>query len=228
MSTPGLRKFLERDVRRRTVPDLDLNFPPPIENMSPDCTSFHVSSQGLPAELQRGSQLQLRDSVEVIDDDIAIIDRSTFAEAKNNSRRNHSPATDGLREVLNEAGELMNSLSELTELTELATWCSKPRRTPPDEAEDLCIIVGASNKNKLPEKNVLEPPGFSQKPVAEAPAFSCPICIGPLKEATTTKCGHIFCKGCIETAIAAQSKCPTCRQKLGKRGIFRVYLPSIN
>ncbi|KAK0607230.1 hypothetical protein LWI29_011782 [Acer saccharum] len=232
MSTQGLRQFIERDARRSIVPDFDLNIPPPAptENMAPDCITFHASSQGFPAELHRGSQLQLRNSVEVIDDDIAIIDRSTFTEAKNNSRRNHSQFTDGLRDVLNEAGVLINSLSELTELTELAelaTWCSKPRRTASDEAEDLCMIVGAS-KSKSPVKNVLEPPEFPQNPVVVAPVFNCPICIGPLKDATTTRCGHIYCKECIEKAIAAQSKCPTCRKKLGKRGIFRVYLPPID
>ncbi|KAK3187954.1 hypothetical protein Dsin_027515 [Dipteronia sinensis] len=180
-----------------------------------------------PAELHRGSQLQLRNSVEVIDDDIAIIDRSTFTEAKNNSRRSHSQFTDGLRDVLNEAGVLINSLSELTELAELATWCSKPRRTASDEAEYLCMIVGAS-KSKSLLKNVLEPPEFPQNPVAVAPVFNCPICISPMKDATTTRCGHIYCKECIEKAIAAQGKCPTCRKKLGKRGIFRVYLPPID
>ncbi|TXG72629.1 hypothetical protein EZV62_001208 [Acer yangbiense] len=274
MSTQGLRQFIERDARRSIVPDFDLNIPPPAptENMAPDCITFHASSQGFPAELHRGSQLQLRNSVEVIDDDIAIIDRSTFTEAKNNSRRNHSQFTDGLRDVLNEAGVLINSLSALLKLAidvhsvfnllsvhnklffsiKVNTYVViKPRRTASDEAEDLCMIVGASKSKapgevsvhskrlfilfitvlinfQSPVKNVLEPPEFPQNPVVVAPVFNCPICIGPLKDATTTRCGHIYCKECIEKAIAAQSKCPTCRKKLGKRGIFRVYLPPID
>nr|XP_011462812.1 PREDICTED: LON peptidase N-terminal domain and RING finger protein 3-like isoform X2 [Fragaria vesca subsp. vesca] len=59
----------------------------------------------------------------------------------------------------------------------------------------------------------------------EAPALSCAICMGQLVEETSTKCGHIFCKTCIEKAIATQHKCPNCRRKLRKRDIFRVHLP---
>ncbi|CAL0329323.1 unnamed protein product [Lupinus luteus] len=46
------------------------------------------------------------------------------------------------------------------------------------------------------------------------PVFNCPICMGPLVEEVSTKCGHIFCKACIKAAISAQNKCPTCRKKI--------------
>jgi len=42
------------------------------------------------------------------------------------------------------------------------------------------------------------------------PAFSCPVCMGPFVEETSTKCGHIFCKACVKQSIAAQGKRPTC------------------
>ena len=58
-----------------------------------------------------------------------------------------------------------------------------------------------------------------------APTFTCGICMDELTEETSTKCGHIFCKKCIDAAIAAQHKCPSCRQKLNKRDTLRVYLP---
>lgn len=77
-------------------------------------------------------------------------------------------------------------------------------------------------------QNDAAPLQLPQDPMAAAPTFSCPICMGPLSEATSTKCGHIFCKDCIKGAIAAQGKCPNCRQKVGKRGIFRVYLPTLS
>lgn len=65
------------------------------------------------------------------------------------------------------------------------------------------------------------------KPPKE-PTFSCPICMGPLVEEMTTKCGHIFCKSCIKAAITVQGKCPTCRRKVTARDIHRVYLPTTN
>lgn len=56
--------------------------------------------------------------------------------------------------------------------------------------------------------------------------FTCAVCWCPLKEETSTICGHIFCSECIRTAIKAQKKCPTCRRKLTRRNIHRVYLPT--
>lgn len=63
-------------------------------------------------------------------------------------------------------------------------------------------------------------------PPPETPAFSCPICLGPLSEETSTKCGHIFCKMCIEASIKVQHKCPTCRKRLRMKDTIRVYLPT--
>lgn len=75
--------------------------------------------------------------------------------------------------------------------------------------------------------NVPMPPVVPQSEfLPEAPGFTCAICIGQLIEETSTKCGHIFCKKCIEKAIATQHKCPTCRHKLRKRDILRIYLPN--
>lgn len=59
------------------------------------------------------------------------------------------------------------------------------------------------------------------------PNFSCPICMGLLTEETSTKCGHIFCKECISSTIAAHKKCPTCRRKLKAKDTFRIYLPTV-
>lgn len=59
---------------------------------------------------------------------------------------------------------------------------------------------------------------------SQLPSLSCPICMGPLKEETSTKCGHIFCKMCIDAAIKVQHKCPTCRGKLRMRDTIRIYL----
>jgi hypothetical protein len=49
----------------------------------------------------------------------------------------------------------------------------------------------------------------------------CPICLEPMIERCITKCGHIFCKACLETHMKNPVKyneyytssptCPTCR-----------------
>ncbi|KAH9680714.1 hypothetical protein WN943_029673 [Citrus x changshan-huyou] len=220
MSTWELGQCLGRNARdgqrRRILPELDLNYPPTDGNIA-------TNSQEYPFDGHSDSRGDIGDCVEVIDDDLAIINQRIFAEAKNNSRRNHSQVVDQLRHVLTDAGGLLDSLQEVTDLAILYV---KQRRSRPDEAtpDNCCINVDTSNNNK----NDAAPLQLPQDPMAAAPTFSCPICMGPLSEATSTKCGHIFCKDCIKGAIAAQGKCPNCRQKVGKRGIFRVYLPTLS
>ncbi|KAL7328646.1 hypothetical protein PS15p_206883 [Mucor circinelloides] len=41
----------------------------------------------------------------------------------------------------------------------------------------------------------------------------CDICLSTLNEATTTFCGHTFCRGCIIAAIDEEGKCPTCNRE---------------
>ncbi|KAJ4888087.1 RING/U-box superfamily protein [Raphanus sativus] len=48
----------------------------------------------------------------------------------------------------------------------------------------------------------------------------------PFTEEMSTKCGHIFCKGCIQMAISKQGKCPTCRKKVTVKELIRVFLPT--
>lgn len=66
----------------------------------------------------------------------------------------------------------------------------------------------------------------AQPPPPKQPSFSCPICMGPLVEEMSTKCGHIFCKACVKAAITAQGKCPVCRKKVLMKELIRVFLPS--
>ena len=42
----------------------------------------------------------------------------------------------------------------------------------------------------------------------------CPICWDALSAPVRTKCGHLFCEGCIRTSIRVKSECPTCRQPI--------------
>uniref|UniRef100_A0A1J3DKP7 Putative SWI/SNF-related matrix-associated actin-dependent regulator of chromatin subfamily A member 3-like 1 n=1 Tax=Noccaea caerulescens TaxID=107243 RepID=A0A1J3DKP7_NOCCA len=60
----------------------------------------------------------------------------------------------------------------------------------------------------------------------EEPKFNCPICMCPLTEEMTTKCGHIFCNKCIRNAISIQPKCPACRKKVTPKDLIRIFLPT--
>ncbi|KAK3001000.1 hypothetical protein RJ639_021473 [Escallonia herrerae] len=106
---------------------------------------------------------------------------------------------------------------------------NKRRRTSANQSIINCDLYinleGSSNsmREKVQKVASLPPP-----PPPKEPTFTCPICMGPLVEEMSTKCGHIFCKACIKAAIAAQRKCPTCRRSLAPRDTIRVYLPVTN
>ncbi|XP_009129742.1 E3 ubiquitin-protein ligase RNF4 [Brassica rapa] len=90
---------------------------------------------------------------------------------------------------------------------------NKRRRVPPNQP-----VIDCEN---VPDTSMAPPP-----PPPEEPKFSCPICMCPFTEEMSTKCGHIFCKGCIKMAISKQGKCPTCRKKVTARELIRVFLPT--
>ncbi|CAJ1932927.1 unnamed protein product [Sphenostylis stenocarpa] len=55
------------------------------------------------------------------------------------------------------------------------------------------------------------------------PEFDCPICMSPFVEPVSTRCGHIFCRECINTAITTQGKCPSCRKKVTRNQPIRIH-----
>ncbi|XP_045480496.1 E3 ubiquitin-protein ligase BRE1-like [Harmonia axyridis] len=54
----------------------------------------------------------------------------------------------------------------------------------------------------------------------------CPVCYENLseKQVMTTKCGHLFCKVCIERIAISIKKCPTCRKAVNKKNIIPIYI----
>ena len=103
-------------------------------------------------------------------------------------------------------------LSELQLLTIFSYQEEKEKEKEKEEEKE---------KEKEKEKKSPEPP---KKP----PQLDCPICMAAFEEPMSTRCGHIFCRGCINSAIAAQGKCPTCRKKVTKNQLIRVFLPSLS
>lgn len=139
--------------------------------------------------------------VDAIEDDVIESSASAFAEAKSKS-----------------TGARRRSLMVDVEsggLTRMSA--NKRRRIPPNQPVIDCEHVSVDVRESSPKP----PP-----PPPEEPKFSCPICMCPFTEETSTKCGHIFCKGCIKTAISRQAKCPTCRKRVTVKELIRVFLPT--
>ena len=55
---------------------------------------------------------------------------------------------------------------------------------------------------------------YVSKPSEE---LMCPLCLDAVAEQPVAlrACGHIFCRGCLLTALAADRRCPTCRAGAG-------------
>ncbi|XP_066442597.1 E3 ubiquitin/ISG15 ligase TRIM25-like [Eleutherodactylus coqui] len=56
--------------------------------------------------------------------------------------------------------------------------------------------------------------------------LSCPICLNIYTDPVTLRCGHSFCRGCIDSALNAQEggnsyTCPNCRKKFSNRPLFQ-------
>jgi len=112
--------------------------------------------------------------VEAIDDDVVESSPRAFAEAKNNSRRNRS------RTIVDV------DLEEQTRVNNNNR--NKRRREPPNRTIINCDLYinleGSSSSTMENVKKAPEPP--------KEPVFNCPICMGPLVEEMSTRCGHIF------------------------------------
>ncbi|KAF8391972.1 hypothetical protein HHK36_022312 [Tetracentron sinense] len=227
MSTRGLRRpiigYVRESRRRKIVLDVDLNDTPLGENSALEGTSTHVGLQEVQAIQQGGALPPATIDVEAIDDEVVISSPRSFAEASNKSRRNNEVMV-----VLDDDLEVHQHHSEEPTTRLALNSYNRRRRALPNRTItncDLTITLEVSNKTK--GKNVMNPPEPPQSvPPPKEPTFSCPVCMGPLAEEMSTKCGHIFCKNCIKAAIVAQSKCPTCRRKLTMKDTIRVYLPS--
>ncbi|KAL5562132.1 hypothetical protein UlMin_031879 [Ulmus minor] len=209
MSTQSTRPPIRGYRRRKQVMELDLNRAPPGDNRDQEGTSTQVSTQPAQTSQQGISVPPAAIDVDAIDDDVIESSPRAFAEAKNKSRRIRGRAIVDV---------------ESEEQTRPTHNNNKRRRPTTNNTIINCdyYINLESNSNSMRESVPPPPP----PPPPKEPTFNCPICLGPLAEEVSTKCGHIFCKKCIKTAIDKSGKCPTCRKKVTHRELIRVFLPA--
>ncbi|XP_034486212.1 homeobox protein 5 [Drosophila innubila] len=91
------------------------------------------------------------------------------------------------------------------------------RRSQPD----IEIIGSAPADGPSPPKRSQEAHNISSEDV-----YKCPVCLENVRqrEPCTTRCGHIFCKSCLTSAVQSTHKCPLCNKKITQRQLLRIYL----
>ncbi|CAK9140930.1 unnamed protein product [Ilex paraguariensis] len=219
MSTRDVRATPRRHTRNprhsKSALDVDLNAVPVSENADQEGTSAHGGSQNVQAGLQRSSVPSVAIDLEAFDDDVIISSSSAFAEAKTNSRKNR-----GRTVVVDVDSEEQSSRLTLNNR-------NKRSRVSANQTIINCdyyINLEGSSNSMRENVQSMAPPPLPPPPPPKEHIFNCAICLGPLVEEVSTKCGHIFCKACIKAAISSQSKCPTCRRKVTMKDTIRIYL----
>lgn len=85
------------------------------------------------------------------------------------------------------------------------------------EIPDDSPAAGPSRSRVAPRPKPLDD-SLSSEPVR----IKCPICFESVigREPVSTKCGHVFCKQCIQSCLQLAKKCPMCKSSLGGRTPF--------
>ncbi|KAF2598422.1 hypothetical protein F2Q68_00012009 [Brassica cretica] len=190
-----------RGILRRKA-SIDLNEAPRDQegsSASVDAAPTVIIGGNLQARFLPSQPVPAMIDVDAIEDDVVESSASDFAEAISKST--------GARRRRLTVGVESGGTTRLSP--------NKRRRVPPNQPVIDCENVPDTSKAPAPAP-----------PPPEEPKFSCPICMCPFTEEMSTKCGHIFCKGCIKMAISKQGKCPTCRKKVTARELIRVFLPT--
>ncbi|CAN7003934.1 hypothetical protein Bca4012_052625 [Brassica carinata] len=190
-----------RGILRRKA-SIDLNEAPGDQegnSASVDAAPTVIIGGNLQARFLPSQPVPAMIDVDAIEDDVVESSASDFAEA--------------IRKLTGSRRRRLTVGVESGGTTRLSP--NKRRRVPPNQPVIDCENVPDTSKAPAPAP-----------PPPEEPKFSCPICMCPFTEEMSTKCGHIFCKGCIKMAISKQGKCPTCRKKVTARELIRVFLPT--
>lgn len=89
-------------------------------------------------------------------------------------------------------------------------------RTNSQEEQKVTDQKSPTNENKTVKEKQPQEKGLGE----------CPVCYENFaeKQVMTTKCGHLFCKVCIEKIATTIRKCPTCRKAVNKRNIIAIYI----
>ena len=91
-------------------------------------------------------------------------------------------------------------------------WRERKRRREEEAARDTgqgVIEVRNAIQQRLADEKVDEAEESSSDERSEAP--QCILHLGPVRNATATECGHVYCWNCIAECCKQKPECPLCR-----------------
>ena len=97
-----------------------------------------------------------------------------------------------------------------------------------EESSDKVVPVATGKLVDLTnEEGTSSPLNAKHASVVEQPV--CGICFEPMgrntnKHMAAGKCGHVYCRECLEHTVGMQRKCPACNKRMGVRSIRNIYL----
>ncbi|KAG6527669.1 hypothetical protein ZIOFF_009795 [Zingiber officinale] len=118
------------------------------------------------------------------------------------------------------AGALVPSVSKTEEMGASVA----PPAVSSSETTDVAGTPAAPEADKVPD-GVRDPaPAASEEEAERDKDLRCPICMGVIKDAFLTACGHSFCYMCIVTHLNNKSDCPCCGIYLTKNQLYPNFL----
>lgn len=118
------------------------------------------------------------------------------------------------------AGALVPSVSKTEEMGASVA----PPAVSSSETTDVAGTPAAPEGDKVPD-GVRDPAVAASEEEAERDKdLRCPICMGVIKDAFLTACGHSFCYMCIVTHLNNKSDCPCCGIYLTKNQLYPNFL----
>lgn len=140
---------------------------------------------------------------------VSSVQRSTRSNA-NRSNRNETHSDVFVASTYS----ILDDITEVRENTQpnIPSQRSRNRRDAVSSSHEVTSTVQRNNLQLLD--------------TSDTPVLRCPICFESTlqREPTVTKCGHVFCRECIELSLRSNRKCPLCKSRVCINQLLRIYL----
>ena len=97
-------------------------------------------------------------------------------------------------------------------------------------AESYVVVISDDEEIPVMDLTSSWTPEEPSTSAVTPPSIKCPVCLDSMLALTqgrhvlSTKCGHMFCSGCLPQSIGTSGQCPTCKQTEEIQGAVRIFI----